>query len=182
ELHGQRVLDEALDGALEGTRAELRVVAFAEEQLVRPGRQFDLNLALRQQVLEITELQFDDLLDVILAQWVEDHNLVHAVQELGTEVFEQRLVDSFLEGFGNSRRFIAAVRVHRLVNVSAGDVGGHDDDRVLEVHGAPLAIGQAAFVENLEEDVEDVRVRLFDFVEEQDGIRTAPHLLGELPA
>ena len=88
-------------------------------------------------------------------------------------MFEQRLVDSFLEDFGNGWGFIAAVPVHRLVNVGAGDVGGHDDDRVLEVHGAPLAICQAAFIEDLEEDVEHVGMRLFDFVEKQDGIRPA---------
>ena len=62
------------------------------------------------------------------------------------------------------------------------EVRGHDDDRVLEVHRAPLGVGQAAVVEQLEQDVEDVVVRLLDLVEEEDGVRLAAHRLGELPA
>ena len=46
----------------------------------------------------------------------------------------------------------------------------------------PLTVGQAAVVENLQEDVEDVGVRLFDFVEEDHGVRAAAHRFGELAA
>ena len=47
---------------------------------------------------------------------------------------------------------------------------------------APLGVGDAAVVEDLEQDVEDVVVRLLDLVEEEDGVGLAPHRLGELPA
>jgi hypothetical protein len=49
------------------------------------------------------------------------------------------------------------------------DVAGHDDDGVLEVDRAALAVGQAAVVEQLEQHVEDVRVRLLDLVERTPG-------------
>ena len=62
------------------------------------------------------------------------------------------------------------------------DVAGHDDDRVLEIDGAALAVGDAAVVEDLEQDVEDVVVRFFDFVEEHDGIGLAADGLAELAA
>src|SRR5581483_4768718 len=42
-FHGQRVLNEPLDGALQGPRPELRIVAFAEEQFARPVRQLDFD-------------------------------------------------------------------------------------------------------------------------------------------
>ena len=61
---------------------------------MRARGQLNLNLALGQQVLQIAELQSDDLFDVLFAERVEDHNLIDAVQELGPEVFEQRLVDA----------------------------------------------------------------------------------------
>ena len=64
----------------------------------------------------------------------------------------------------------------------AADVAGHDDDRVLEVHGPALAVGQAAVVEDLEEDVEDVRVGLLDLVEQDDLVRPAADRLGQLAA
>jgi hypothetical protein len=50
------------------------------------------------------------------------------------------------------------------------DVRGHDDDRVLEVDGAPLGVGRPAVVQDLEKHVEDVVVSLFDLVEENDGV------------
>src|SRR5947207_9857473 len=49
ELHRQRVLDEPLEGALQGPRAELRVVAFAGHKFPRLVRQLDLNLPLPKQ-------------------------------------------------------------------------------------------------------------------------------------
>ena len=46
---------------------------------------------------------------------------------------------------------------------------GHDDDRVLEIDGAALAVGDAAVVEHLQQHVEDVVVRFLDLVEEDDA-------------
>ena len=61
-------------------------------------------------------------------------------------------------------------------------IAGHDDDRVLEVHRAALVVRQAAVVEHLQQHVEDVRVRLFDLVEEDHGVGLAPDGLRELSA
>jgi len=66
--------------------------------------------------------------------------------------------------------------------MARAEVRGEDDDGVLEVHGAALRIGDAAVVEHLEQDVEDIRVRLLDLVEEDDGVGLAAHGLGELAA
>ena len=54
--------------------------------------------------------------------------------------------------------------------------------RVPEVDRAALRVGEPAVVENLQQDVEHVRVRLLDLVEEHDGVRPAAHRLGELAA
>jgi hypothetical protein len=48
--------------------------------------------------------------------------------------------------------------------------------------GAALAVGQPAVVEHLQQDVEDVRVRLLHLVEQHDGVRPAAHRLGQLAA
>ncbi len=62
------------------------------------------------------------------------------------------------------------------------EVGGHDEDGVLEVDGAALGVGEAAVVEDLQEHVEDVGVRLLDLVEEDDRVGAAADGLGELAA
>ena len=59
-------------------------------------------------------------------------------------------------------------------------VARHDHDGVLEVDRAALAVGEPAVVEHLEQDVEHVRVRLLDLVEQQDRVRGPAHRLGEL--
>ena len=58
-----------------------------------------------------------------------------------------------------------------LVKILMGDlrrpeVRGHDDDAVPEVDPAPLGVRELPVLEDLEEDVEDLRVGLLDLVEE----------------
>ena len=43
-------------------------------------------------------------------------------------------------------------------------VGCHDQDRVLEVHGPALGIGHTAVIQDLQEDVENIRVGFLDLV------------------
>ena len=54
--------------------------------------------------------------------------------------------------------------------------------RVAEIDGAALAVGQPAVVEHLQQHVEDVRMRLFDLVEQHDLIGPPPHRFGERAA
>ena len=75
------------------------------------------------------------------------------------------------------------------VDVRAHDVGRpeiarHNDDRVPEIDRSALAVRQSAIVKDLQQDVEDFRVRLFDFVEQYDASRDAgerPRKVGRLP-
>ena len=62
------------------------------------------------------------------------------------------------------------------------DVRGHDHHRVAEVDRAALAVGQPAVVEDLQQHVEHLGVRLLDLVEEDDRVRPPPHRLGQLAA
>ncbi len=64
----------------------------------------------------------------------------------------------------------------------AADVGGHDNDRVLEINRSPRSIGEPAVLENLQQDVEDIRVRLLYFIEEHYPIGTAANGFSKLTA
>jgi hypothetical protein len=59
-------------------------------------------------------------------------------------------------------------------------VAGHDDDSVGEGHGAALAVGQAAVVEDLQQHVEDVVVRLLDLLQQHHIFATQHRPQGEL--
>ena len=69
-----------------------------------------------------------------------------------------------------------------LLQVLGADVGGHDDDGVLEVDGVAEAVGELAVFKDLKQDVEDIRVRLLDLVEQDDGVGRTLDALGELAA
>ena len=105
-------------------------------------------------------------------QRVEDNRLVDAVEKLREEVLPQGGGDPFMDLLGGSR----PGQVHDCL---AADVRRHHHDGVREVDGPPLAVGEASIVEQLQQDVEDVAVRLLDFVEQQHAVRLPPDRLGQ---
>ncbi len=77
---------------------------------------------------------------------------------------------------------VAILALLLIDEVLGADVGRQDDQRVLEIDRAALAVGQAAVVQHLQQHVEDVRVRLLDLVEQDDLVRPAANRLGERAA
>ncbi len=71
-------------------------------------------------------------------------------------------------------------RCHALGDIAGTKVGGHDDHSVLEVHHSALGVGQSAVFQNLQQRVEEVRVGLLHFIEQDHGERTPADLLGQL--
>ena len=97
----------------------------------------------RQSLAQAAKLDVDDLLQVLLAQGVEDDDLVHAVEEFGPEMplhlLDHRLLHALVS------RSVEGAAVFQ--DARAADVRGHDHDRVLEIDRAPLAVGQPAVVQ-----------------------------------
>ena len=76
-------------------------------------------------------------------------------------------------------RHIVTRKIH---NCLRANVAGHDDDRVRKIDCSPLAIGQAAIVQHLEEYVEDIGVSLLDFIKQYHAVGAAADRFGELAA
>ena len=74
--------------------------------------------------------------DTLALEAVEDDNLVDPVEELRTEVLAQGVGDLGL----------ALLGILLAEDILAADIRGHDEDRIAEVHGTTLAIGDAAIV------------------------------------
>ena len=70
----------------------------------------------------------------------------------------------------------------KIDEVLGAEVGGHDDEHVAEIDRAPLTVGEPSVVEHLQQDVEHVRMRFLDLVEQHDLIGPAPHRLGQRSA
>ena len=61
-------------------------------------------------------------------------------------------------------------------------VGGHDDDDVAEIGLAAVVVGERAVIHHLQQQVEDVRMRLLDLIEQQHAVRMLGDRLGEQAA
>ncbi len=119
--------------------------------------------------------QVDDALDLRQGEGPEEYGVVEPVQELRPEVQPQLPHDRVASRLAD----LAAIG-DPLDEELRADVRGQNDHRVLEVHRAPLGVRQAAVVEQLEKDVEDVVVGLLDLVEQDDAVGSPPHRFGEL--
>ena len=126
-------------------------------------------------VLELLEHQGGDGLEVVLCELVEVDDLVYPVDELGPQELLKSLHGPlpalFIGGAGEAHR--------ARFGVAAG-VGGHDDDCIFKVHRPAVGVGDPAVIQDLEQDVEHVRVGLLDLIEENDGVGLAADLLCQL--
>src|SRR5215218_9313816 len=179
--HG--VFDHALQHALQGARAEGWIVAFLGEFVEGFVGELDRYVAFDELLAEALYLDLDDVAHVLTLELVEDDDLVDPVEELGTEDLAQLARDTALHLLvGETGVIRAEAQRLGLVDGLRSDVGGHDEDHVLEVHGAALRVRELPVLQDLQHDVEDVGVGLLDLVEEDDRVGTTPHLLRELAA
>src|SRR5829696_3332062 len=179
--HG--VLDHTLQHPLERPGAERRVVALFGELVQGLVGELDRDVALDELLAEALYLDLDDVAHVLALELVEHDDLVDPVEELGAEDLAQLARDAALHLLvGETGIVRAEAQRLGLVDGLRPDVGGHDEDDVLEVHGAALRVCELSVLQNLQHDVEDVRVGLLDLVEEDDRIRSTAHLFSELSA
>ena len=159
-----------------------------------------------QAVAHLLELQIHDGLDSRDGQLVEGDHVVDTVQELGAERRGKGVLNPVRELLhalggllgrhghhllGHLAHGLAAGGLSLVVGTSLGrmladdlrtHVGGHDDDAVLEVHHATLAVGEPAVIEHLQQDVEHVGMGLLHLVEQHHAVGIAAHGLGQLAA
>ena len=76
----------------------------------------------------------------------------------------------------------AGEAVGRLGEIGRARVGGHDQDHVAEVDLLAVVIGQLAVIHDLQEHVEQIRMRLLDLVEQQHAMRMLVDAVGQQAA
>ena len=119
--------------------------------------------------LQLRELLVEDERCHLSRHIVEDNDVGEAVDELGLE----RLLHCGEHGV--AARHAARESDAGARGVLRSGVGGHDDDGVAEVGTLAVVVGERGVVHHLQEDVEDVGVRLFYLVEEQHAVGRLAH-------
>ena len=118
---------------------------------------------------------------------MEHDHFVQTVAEFRAEHFVVSVHHAARHGFVYrvgifiANRHIAEADV-AFADAGRADVARHNDDGVLEIHRAALRVGEAAIIENLQQRIENFRMRFFDFVEQNHRIRATAHGFGQLPA
>ena len=140
-------------------------------------------MPLRQVLVQLLDHQLHNLNQVGFRQSVEDNHFIETVEEFGVEGALHLVLHHVLD-LGGDGVFLAGLEAHpaTLLQMTSADVRSHDQDRVLEVHGVTQTIGKLAVFKHLQQDIEDIGVRFFNFIEQNHGVRRALHPFGELAA
>mmetsp|Transcript_26776 Transcript_26776/g.58372 ORF Transcript_26776/g.58372 Transcript_26776/m.58372 type:complete len:1072 (-) Transcript_26776:90-3305(-) len=185
----QAVLNEPHDGPAQGAGTVRGVEALVHQPVLELLSHLNLDALLLGALEHVLEENVRDLLDLLLGQLAEHNDLIQTVQELRSEVALELLVHQGLDAAvalvllgllvigAQEEAKVAAT----LLNHAGTHVGGHDDERVLEVNGAALAVCQAAVLQNLKHHVEHVGVRLLNLIKQHHGVWPTAHSLGQLP-
>ena len=114
-------------------------------------------------------------------EWVEDHDLVDPVDELGAEGLFERLERGGLE-VDTERLLVGVAETHARadgVDLLDAEVARQDHQRLAEGGGLSLAVGEHALVEQLQQQVVHLGVGLLDFVEQDHAVLLLAHGFGE---
>ena len=161
----------------------MRVVAFLHQKVLRRLVEFEPDVFVAQAFDHLLHFQRENLDEVGLRERAEHDHVVDPVQKFRAESppglvqnpFAHLLVAAFVRDGREPERGLPFDRVR-------ADVRGHQNDRVAKIHDVAGVVGQLALLQDLQQQIPNVRVRLFDFVEQHDGIRIAPDFLRKLAA
>ena len=178
-LFGERLFDVFLDEPRHRPRAHFRVVAVLAEPGFGDVIEADADVFVFELLFEFDDVFVDDVADGVRTERGEADDGIQAVSEFGGEVaFDGRIRLRVAGFFGIGRGEADAVFFH----FKGANVAGEDDDEVAAVDFAAVAVGDLAVVHDLQQQVHDVRVRFFDFVQQQHGVRVFLDLFGEQSA
>ena len=151
---GDFCLNLTLNMTLHRTGTKIDIRTKFDDPVHRRIDHFQLDVAVAQTAAQLVEELIRNLTHHVLVQRIEDNDLINTVDKLRLEELLNRFLLVLLTLF--------LVRIKRVLRTK---VAGHDDDRILEVNGHTLGIRHPAIIENLQQNVEHIRMRLLDLIE-----------------
>ena len=114
---------------------------------------------------------------------MEDDLVIEPIEKLGFECF-LRFTEDFLFNDSVVLFLDGGTEAHgaAFTNEFGSDIRGHNDNGVSKIDFAGKAIGDLAVLENLQENVPDIGMGFFDFIEKDNAVGAATDFFGELTA
>ena len=164
-----------LDHAGQRPGPHLIVIALLGQPAGGGVRQLDVDLAFGQLRLQLDDELLHDLAHHRHVQMAERDDGVQPVAELRREqAVDGLLVVALALGAGEA--------IGRLGQIGRPGVGGHDQDHVAEIHLLAVVVGQLAVIHHLQQDVEQIGMRLLDLVQQQHRVRVLVDGISQQPA
>lgn len=139
------------------------------------GGQIDGDVFVGELLLELTDELVDDLFHDGGREFVEGDDFGESISEFRTEqAFD------FFESVGDIDTLFEPNSF--AAHVPGTRVARHDEDHIAEVRFPAVVIRQRGTVHDLQENIEEVHVGLFEFVEQQHGMRCFAYGAGEQSA
>ena len=173
-----------MDGTTQRTRAVGEVGTLRHNLVVGRIGKLDVHAVCDQALTQIVHQQVRNLGQVLARELLEHHDVVDTVEQLGAEQALELAHRTALD-FTRGEALLAGgakTDTRILRDLAGAHVGRHDNHGVAEVDRLTLAISQATLLQHLQQNVEDVGVRLLDLVEQHDRVRVTANSLGELAA
>ncbi len=76
----------------------------------------------------------------------------------------------------------AAKSDRRFGHLGGARIGGHDQNDISEINRFAVMVRELAVIHDLKQDIEQIRMRLFDLVKQQHAVRMLVHPVGEQAA
>ena len=77
-------------------------------------------------------------------------------------------------------RLLGVGKAHaRFLQVGRAGVGRHDDHDVAEISLASVVVSQRAVIHHLQQNIEDIRMRLLDFIKQQHAVGLLGYSFGQ---
>src|SRR5260370_18826923 len=125
----------------------------------------------------------DDAEQIFIGERIENNHFVQPVQKLRIErplyFVHHHIFHALLPGFID-----AGLEAQRraLLQMAGAEIGGHDDDGAPEIHGVAEPVRQLTVFKHLQQYIKDIRMRLLDFIQQDDRVRRAADAFRQLPA
>src|SRR5690606_6590833 len=122
-------------------------------------------------------------MDIFSGERIEQNNIIHPIQEFRSKslfqgVFNYSFLNlSFLRLSGLSAESDSCSEIGEL---SGTDIGSHNHDRIPEINSSSKTVGKLAIIECLQQQVENVRMRFFDFVQQNNRVGVSPDFFCQL--
>ncbi len=133
-----------------------------------------VDVAIRQLGFKLQDELLDHLGDNLRRQMRKGDDGIEPVAEFRREQPVDRLgVIAF--------PLLAGEAIGGLRHVGGARVRGHDQDHVAEIDLLAVVVGELAVVHDLQQHVEQIRMRLLDLVEQQHAVRMLVDAVGSRP-